>query len=205
VVEADDQARAAGVAEVIDHAFVKQHTNGFDEFIQSCRSTSWAEIEKESGLTEVALREAGEVYITAEKVIGFYGMGLTQHTHGTLNVAMLVNLLLLRGNIGKPGAGCCPVRGHSNVQGQRTVGIVEKTKLVPLDKLKDLFGFDPPAEDGMNIVEAVEGLFEGKVKAFISLGGNLLRAVPDQKRMEQAWAAQELTVMVSTKGLSGIN
>jgi molybdopterin-dependent oxidoreductase alpha subunit len=199
VVEADDQAAAAGIAEVIDHAFVKQHTTGFDEFIQSCRSTSWAEIEKESGLTEAALREAGKIYISAEKVIGVYGMGLTQHTHGTLNIAMLVNLLLLRGNIGKPGVGCCPVRGHSNVQGQRTVGIAEKTKLVPLEKLKELFGFDPPVKDGMNIVEAVEGLFEGKVKAFISLGGNLLRAVPDQKRMEQAWAEQDLTVMVSTK------
>ena len=112
---------------------------------------------------------------------------------------MLVNLLLLRGNIGRPGAGCCPVRGHSNVQGQRTVGIAEKTKLVPLDKLKELFGFDPPTEDGMNIVAAVQGLFDEKVKAFICLGGNLLRAVPDQKRMETAWAAQDLTVMVSTK------
>ena len=199
VVEADDEAKAAGKAEVIDHAFVKQHTTGFDEFIQSCRETSWAEIEKESGLTEAALREAGEVYVTAEKVIGVYGMGLTQHTHGALNIAMLVNLLLLRGNIGKAGAGCCPVRGHSNVQGQRTVGIAEKTKLVPLDKLKELFGFEPPTKDGMNIVEAVEGLFEDKVKAFFSLGGNLVRAVPDQKRMEGAWSAQDLTVMVSTK------
>jgi molybdopterin-dependent oxidoreductase alpha subunit len=199
VVEADDAARVAGKAEVIDHAFVKQHTTGFDAFIQSCRDVSWAEIEQESGLTEAALREAGEVYIIAEKVIGVYGMGLTQHTHGALNIAMLVNLLLLRGNIGKPGAGCCPVRGHSNVQGQRTVGIAEKTKLVPLDKLKELFGFDPPTKDGMNIVEAVEGLFAGKVRAFVSLGGNLVRAVPDQKRMEEAWAKQDLTVMVSTK------
>ncbi|WP_267387421.1 FdhF/YdeP family oxidoreductase [Sphingomonas sp. GC_Shp_3] len=199
VVEADDAAKAAGKAEVIDHAFVKQHTTGFDEFIRSCRDVSWAEIEQESGLTEAALREAGDVYIAADKVIGVYGMGLTQHTHGALNIAMLVNLLLLRGNIGKPGAGCCPVRGHSNVQGQRTVGIAEKTKLVPLDKLKELFGFDPPTEDGVNIVEAVEGLFAGKVKAFICLGGNLLRAVPDQKRMEDAWASQDLTVMISTK------
>lgn len=199
VVEADDAARAAGKAEVIDHAFIKQHTSGSEEFIRSCHDTSWAEIEQESGLTQAALREAAAVYIAAEKVIGVYGMGLTQHTHGALNIAMLVNLLLLRGNIGRPGAGCCPVRGHSNVQGQRTVGIAEKTKLVPLDKLKELFGFDPPTEDGMNIVEAVNGLFEGKVKAFVCLGGNLLRAVPDQKRMESAWAAQELTVMVSTK------
>jgi molybdopterin-dependent oxidoreductase alpha subunit len=199
VVEADDEASAAGKAEIIDHAFVKQHTTGFEAFIQSCRDTSWAEIEQESGLAQAALREAAAVYIAAEKVIGVYGMGLTQHTHGSLNIAMLVNLLLLRGNIGRPGAGCCPVRGHSNVQGQRTVGIAEKTKLVPLDKLKELFGFDPPTKDGMNIVAAVQGLFEGKVKAFICLGGNLLRAVPDQKQMEVAWAAQDLTVMVSTK------
>ena len=199
VIEADDEARTAGKAEVIDHGFIEQHTTGFDEFIQSCRDTGWAEIERESGLTEAALREAGDVYVAAEKVIGVYGMGLTQHTHGALNIAMLVNLLLLRGNIGRPGAGCCPVRGHSNVQGQRTVGIAEKVKLVPLDKLKMLFDFDPPTEDGMNIVEAVEGLFASKVRAFVSLGGNLVRAVPDQERMEQAWAAQDLTVMVSTK------
>lgn len=152
-----------------------------------------------SGLTEAALREAARVYIEAERVIGVYGMGLTQHTHGALNIAMLVNLLLLRGNIGRSGAGCCPVRGHSNVQGQRTVGIAEKAHLVPMDKLKSLFGFEPPTKNGMNIVEAVEGLFEGKVKAFISLGGNLVRAVPDQKRMEDAWVRQDLTVMVSTK------
>jgi len=199
VVEADDAAKAAGKDPVIDHAFIKQHTTGCEEFVQSCRGATWAEIEQESGLTQAALREAADVYIAAEKVIGVYGMGLTQHKHGALNVAMLVNLLLLRGNIGKPGAGCCPVRGHSNVQGQRTVGIAEKVKLVPLDKLKELFGFDPPTKDGMNIVEAVEGLFAGKVRAFISLGGNLLRAVPDQKRMESAWASQDLTVMISTK------
>lgn len=199
VVEADDAAKADGRPKVIDHAFVSQHTTGFEHFIQSCRDTGWAEIERESGLAEAALREAAAVYIAADKVIGVYGMGLTQHTHGALNIAMLVNLLLLRGNIGKPGAGCCPVRGHSNVQGQRTVGIAEKTKLVPLDKLQALFGFDPPKQDGMNLVAAVEGLFEGKVKAFISLGGNLVRAVPDQKRMETAWAAQELSVMISTK------
>ena len=132
-------------------------------------------------------------------MIGVYGMGLTQHTHGSLNIAMLVNLLLLRGNIGRPGAGCCPVRGNSNVQGQRTVGIAEKAHLVPLDKIDSLFGITSPRDDGMTIVDAVEGLIEGKVRAFISLGGNLLRAVPDQKRMEAAWAAQDLTVMISTK------
>lgn len=199
VVEADDAARSTGGTEVIDHAFVEQHTTGFDDFVGSCRATDWAEIEQESGLTEKAIRDAASIYIAAERVIGVYGMGLTQHTHGSLNIAMLVNLLLLRGNIGRAGAGCCPVRGHSNVQGQRTVGIAEKAHLVPLDKLKAMFGFEPPREDGMTIVDAVEGLIAGKVRAFISLGGNLLRAVPDQKRMEAAWAAQDLTVMVSTK------
>lgn len=199
VIEADDCASGAGLPEVIDHGFVKQHTIGFGAFIVSCRGADWADIERESGLTEAAIREAAAVYIAAERVIGVYGMGLTQHVHGSLNVAMLVNLLLLRGNIGRPGAGCCPVRGHSNVQGQRTVGIAEKAHLVPLDTIDELFGITSPREDGMNIVEAAEALFAGKVRAFVCLGGNLLRAVPDQQRLEQAWSAQDLTVMVSTK------
>lgn len=199
VVEADDTARAAGKPAVIDHAFVAGHTTGFDDFIASCRAADWAEIERESGLVEAAIRDAAGVYLAAERVIGVYGMGLTQHAHGALNVAMLVNFLMLRGNIGKPGAGCCPVRGHSNVQGQRTVGIAEKAHLVPLDTIDELFDITSPRDDGMNIVEAVEGLIEGKVRAFICLGGNLLRAVPDQKRMEEAWPKQDLTVMVSTK------
>jgi molybdopterin-dependent oxidoreductase alpha subunit len=199
VVEADDAARAAGKPAVIDHVFVAEHTTGFDDFIASCRAADWAEIERESGLLEAAIRDAAGVYIAAERVIGVYGMGLTQHAHGALNVAMLVNLLMLRGNIGKLGAGCCPVRGHSNVQGQRTVGIAEKAHLVPLDTIDELFDITSPRHDGMNIVEAVEGLIEGKVRAFICLGGNLLRAVPDQKRMEEAWPKQDLTVMVSTK------
>lgn len=126
-------------------------------------------------------------------------MGLTQHHQGALNIAMLVNLLLLRGNIGREGAGCCPVRGHSNVQGQRTVGIAEKAELIPMDKLKQLFDFDPPTEDGTTIVDAVKGLIAGQIRAFVCLGGNLLRAVPEQKEMEQAWEKQDLVVMISTK------
>ncbi|MDM9649131.1 FdhF/YdeP family oxidoreductase [Rhizobium sp. S163] len=199
VIEADDRALAEGGERVLDVAFIEEHTTGFEKFVEMARSSSWVEIERESGLTEVDLRKAGEVYIGAKNVIGVYGMGLTQHSQGALNVAMVVNLLLLRGNIGREGAGCCPVRGHSNVQGQRTVGIAEKTKLVPMDKLKELFDFDPPTKDGMTIVDAVKGLMSGKVKGFISLGGNLVRAVPDQKEMERVWAEQELVVMVSTK------
>lgn len=112
---------------------------------------------------------------------------------------MLVNLLLLRGNIGRPGAGCCPVRGHSNVQGQRTVGVAEKVALVPIAKLRELFGFEPPQEDGMHIVDAAEALVEGRLQAMLCLGGNLLRAMPDGKRLEAAWPKQQLTVMISTK------
>lgn len=199
VIEMDDLAVAECRPRILDVGFIEEHTTGFDQFIAVVRETTWPDIERESGLTEVALRDAGDVYISAQNVIGVYGMGLTQHAQGALNVAMIVNLLLLRGNIGREGAGCCPVRGHSNVQGQRTVGIAEKTKLIPMDKLKELFEFDPPTKDGATIVEAVKGLMNGSVKAFVSLGGNLVRAVPDQKEMERVWAAQELTVMVSTK------
>ncbi len=199
VVEADDAATQAGDKAVIDHDFITQHTVGFSPFVQYCRDADWDEIETESGLDECALRDAAKIYIEAEKVIGVYGMGLTQHSHGALNIAMLVNLLLLRGNIGREGTGCCPVRGHSNVQGQRTVGIAEKAHLVPLDKLKQLFDFDPPTKDGMAIVDVVEALIAGQVRATICLGGNLLRAVPDQQRMERGWTEQDLTVVVSTK------
>lgn len=199
VVEADDGAIAKGDKRVLDVDFIAEHTAGFDRFIELVRNTSWREIERESGLDETAIRRAGDIYLASERVIGVYGMGLTQHAQGSLNIAMLVNLLLLRGNIGREGAGCCPVRGHSNVQGQRTVGIAEKAELIPMDKLKQLFDFDPPTEDGMTIVDVVRGLMDGEVKASISLGGNLLRAVPEQKQMERAWPWQELTVAISTK------
>ena len=199
VIEADDLAVALGQPRVVDADFIAGHTKGFDRFVEAARAIEWRDIERESGLAEKALREAAQVYIEAENVIGVYGMGLTQHYEGSLNIAMLVNLLLLRGNIGRKGAGCCPVRGHSNVQGQRTVGIAEKTKLIPMDKLKILFDFDPPMKDGTTIVDAVRGLIEGRIRAFVCLGGNLLRAVPDQAAMEEAWPGQELSVMISTK------
>ncbi|MGE7370461.1 FdhF/YdeP family oxidoreductase [Neorhizobium sp. NPDC001467] len=199
VIEADDEAVASGTNRVIDVEFIDTHTTGFSSFIDCVRKSAWHDIERESGLTETAIRDAAVVYIRAERVIGVYGMGLTQHAQGALNIAMLVNLLLLRGNIGREGAGCCPVRGHSNVQGQRTVGVAEKAELIPMDKLKELFDFNPPTEDGLTIVDAVKGMIAGEIKATICLGGNLLRAVPEQSEMETGWASQDLTVMVSTK------
>ena len=199
LIEADDQAKASGGPRVLDEAFIAEHTHGLEAFADKARAMDWAELERQSGLTRGALEAAAAVYARADRVIGIYGMGLTQHRKGVETVQMLVNLLLLRGNIGKPGAGICPVRGHSNVQGQRTVGITEKPELVPLDKLAAQFGFEPPREKGLNTVEACEKILSGEVRAFIGLGGNFVRAIPERGRMEPAWRKLRLTVQVATK------
>jgi molybdopterin-dependent oxidoreductase alpha subunit len=199
VFAADDAARAAGAKRVLDVDFIAQHTDGLEQFEARVRGTSWETIVKASGLSREAIEQAAQVYVNAERVIGVYGMGLTQHVHGFENVAMLVNMLLLRGNIGREGAGVSPVRGHSNVQGQRTVGISEKPELVPLDRLAEQFGFEPPRKQGLNTVEVCEGLLEGKVRAFIGLGGNFVRAAPDSSVVEPAWTSMRLTVQIATK------
>jgi molybdopterin-dependent oxidoreductase alpha subunit len=199
LIALDREARASGGLPVLDHAFIAEHTNGFDALAAFCDETEWADIERRSGLTREALEGTAGVYARAERTIGIYGMGLTQHRLGVETVRMLANLLLLRGNIGRPGAGICPVRGHSNVQGQRTVGITEKPELAPNDKYRELYGFEPPAKKGMAIVEACEAILSGEVKAVVSLGGNLVRAVPDTARIEPAWRKLRLTVSVATK------
>lgn len=198
VLERDDDARKDNRS-IVDRAFIAEHTNGFEAFEAKVRATSWDAIEAASGMTRVAIDEAAEVYCAASSVIGIYGMGLTQHVHGFESIATFVNLLLMRGNIGREGAGISPVRGHSNVQGQRTVGISEKPELVPLDKLAEIFAFEPPRNKGMNTVEACEGILEGKVKAFIGLGGNFVRAVPETEAMEASWQKIRLTVQIATK------
>src|SRR5206468_8614709 len=134
--------------------------------------TDWSAIEEASGLSRAALEAAGQVYVESERTVAFYGMGLTQHAGGFDNVAMLINLLLLKGNIGRDGTGICPARGHSNVQGQRTVGISEKPELVPLDKLAAMYEFEPPRWKGVATVETCEAVLAGKVNAFVALGGN---------------------------------
>jgi molybdopterin-dependent oxidoreductase alpha subunit len=199
VLEADERARTTGGPRAIDTAFIDEHCHGFEEFAAAMRARTWNEIEKESGLTQGQIEQAAGTYLRAKQVIGIYGMGLTQHRNGVLNVQMLVNFLLLRGNMGKPGAGICPVRGHSNVQGQRTVGITEKPELAPLDKLEELYGFEPPRDKGMNTVDMCEAIKAGKLQALVSLGGNLVRAVPDHGQMDPAWRAIPLTVQISTK------
>ena len=192
-------AEDAAPGTVLDHDFIASETVGFEETAEAARTASWDEIERISGLTRAMIQEAADIYLSADKAIGIYGMGLTQHVNGWLNLGMLCNLLLMRGNMGKQGAGISPVRGHSNVQGQRTVGIGEKSAHMPADKLKELFGIDAPTENGLNAVRACEGILDGSVKAMISLGGNLVRALPDRQRMEEAWPTMELTVHIATK------
>ncbi|QHJ01110.1 FdhF/YdeP family oxidoreductase [Xylophilus rhododendri] len=199
VLELDDQARADGKPRVLDQPFIEAHTHGFEAFEARVRDTAWADIEHESGLQRSALEGAARIYARATAVMAVYGMGLTQHKRGLDNVTTLVNFLLMRGNIGKSGAGICPVRGHSNVQGQRTVGISEKPELVPLDKLAKQFGFEPPRDKGLTTVETCEGVIDGSVRAFIGLGGNFVRAVPDHNRVEPAWSGLRLTVQIATK------
>lgn len=142
---------------------------------------------------------AARTYAESDAVVLVYGMGLTQQVMGVENVHMVANLALLRGNIGKPGANICAVRGHSNVQGQRTVGITEKPALVPLDKLAELYRFDPPRWEGRSTVDVCDAVLSGKSRAFVSLGGNFIRAVPDTKIMEAAWPKLRLTVQIATK------
>ena len=185
--------------DVLDDAFIAGHTAYFDEFSRLLRDTSWDDIERASGLARFDLSEVGDRYAASKRVIGIYGMGLTQQVHGSQSIGLLVNLLLMRGNIGRAGTGISPVRGHSNVQGQRTVGISEKPELVPLDRLAEMFDFEPPRDTGTTTVEAVRGVLDGTVKGFVSLGGNFARAIPDIDRTDAAWGGLELNVQIATK------
>jgi len=199
LLEADADAILNGGTGLLDRDFIAQHTTGFDAFSDCVQATAWEDITCVSGLTRAALTEAAVAYGNAKAVIAHFGMGLTQHRHGVQNVRMVANLLMLRGNLGKPGAGASPIRGHSNVQGQRTVGITEKPELAPLDKLASQYGFEPPREKGLDTVGACRGIIDGSVQAVVQLGGNLVRSVPDRYVVEPAWRKLRLTVGITTK------
>lgn len=190
---------AADKKHVLDHDFIATHTAGFEEFANAARGHRWEELERVSGLTREQMVKAARIYASADAVLIAFGMGLTQHVMGVENVQMVANLALLRGNIGKPGANICAVRGHSNVQGQRTVGITEKPGLVPLDKLAELYAFEPPREVGRSTVETCEAILSGRARAFVGLGGNFLRAIPETQAVEKAWRKLRLTVQIATK------
>jgi formate dehydrogenase major subunit len=199
VIELDDEALQNGNARVLDVDFIASHTHGFDALVADLRATAWMAIERQSGLKREELVDVANSYAKAEAVIAAWGMGITQHRHGTENVQQIVNLLLLRGNIGRPGAGALPVRGHSNVQGDRTVGITEKPTPEFLDRLEQVFGFKPPRAWGHDVVSAIESMVRGDAKVFIGMGGNFVAAAPDAEVTKDAMRRLELTVAVSTK------
>ena len=199
VLEAHDTAIKNGQAPVLDLAFIAEHTHGFAEFAEELHRTGWDDILRACRLPYDQLQRVADVYVKARKVIACYGMGITQHRTGSANVQQIVNLLLLRGNIGRPGAGICPVRGHSNVQGDRTMGIDEKPSAALLDKIREVFGFEPPRAHGHNVVEAVRAMIDGTAKVFVGLGGNFVRAIPDWDIAEAAMRRLRLTVAINTK------
>ncbi len=199
VLEADDAARGAGQPPVLDTAFIAEHTDGFQAFAADIKQTAWDDILSTSGLPREQLERVAHVYMQSKAVIACYGMGITQHQLGTDNVQQLANLLFLRGNIGRLGAGICPVRGHSNVQGDRTVGIDEKPKPEFLDRLGRVFGFNPPRTHGHNVVHAIEAMLDGRAKTFIGMGGNFVAAVPEKPVVQEAMRKLRLTVAVTTK------
>ena len=195
----DDEAMAASQPRVLDTDFIAEHTQGFEALREDIEAEDWALIERESGLWRDRMVHAAEVIAKSQKVIACWGMGITQHRHGVGAVQMIANLLLLRGMIGKPGAGLCPVRGHSNVQGDRTMGIYEKPAPAFLDRLKAVYGFEPPRHDGHDTIGAIEAMRDGRASVFFAMGGNFAAATPDTPT---TWAALQrcaLTVHVATK------
>ncbi len=199
VVELDQEDLANGGSGLLDREFIETHTAGFDALLADLANTTWDLIVKKSGLTRAAIDSAALVYVRSERVIVCYGMGITQHRNGTSNVQQLANLLMMRGNMGKPGAGICPLRGHSNVQGDRTVGITEIPNKLLLDGMERAFGFRPPAEKGHNAVEAIDAIIAGRSKALICLGGNLAVAMSDPDRVFAGMRKLELAVHLCTK------
>ena len=191
--------KAVLALQAVDHDFIREHTAGFEAMVDGLDALSWDEIVAGSGLTRVQIEEAAAVYARSKATILCYGMGLTQHRDASGTVQQLVNLLLLKGNIGRPGAGICPLRGHSNVQGARTVGVAEKPAAALLDSLRDVFGFEPPRHHGHTVVEAIAAMELGTAKVFLGLGGNFAVAAPDPIRTFAAMRRLDLAVHIATK------
>ena len=199
LVALDAKSLAEGGPGVLDRDFIARHTTGIGALLADLDATSWDAIEGASGLSRSDIEFAGNIYARAERVIINYGMGITQHRHGTGNVQQIANLLMLRGNIGRRGAGISPLRGHSNVQGDRTVGITEVPNDALLDGLARVFGFEPPRNKGHNALEAVEAIGDGRSKALVCLGGNLAVAMCDTDVTFKAMRNLDLAVHIATK------
>ncbi|MFJ5027862.1 FdhF/YdeP family oxidoreductase [Streptomyces sp. NPDC088560] len=183
----------------VDEEFVREHTHGFAEFAEAARAADWDETLAATGLTRAEIERALSMALASKRTIVCWAMGLTQHKHAVPTIREVVNFLLLRGNIGRPGAGVCPVRGHSNVQGDRTMGIFERPAPAFLDALEKEFGFAPPRAHGFDVVRAIRALRDGEAKVFFAMGGNFVSASPDTEVTEAAMRRARLTVHVSTK------
>ncbi|QOV61974.1 FdhF/YdeP family oxidoreductase [Kosakonia pseudosacchari] len=199
LLETQRQRLANGEASIFDDAFIAQHTHGIEDWFAQIDATDWQTIEQQSGLKQQQLREAAAIWQNAKRVICTWAMGITQHKHSLNTVREITNLQLLGGHLGKPGAGLCPVRGHSNVQGNRTMGIDEKPPVALLDSLARHFNFEPPREHGHHTVEAISAMLRDEVKVLLALGGNLAAAAPDTPRTCEALRRCGLTVYISTK------
>ncbi|MDL4774616.1 FdhF/YdeP family oxidoreductase [Actinomadura xylanilytica] len=183
----------------VDRAFVEEHTAGFAEFEEHVRALDWDKVLEATGLTRGEIAATLGDVLAADRIVVCWAMGLTQHRNSVPTIRELVNFLLLRGNVGRPGAGVCPVRGHSNVQGDRTMGIYEKPAPAFLDALAEEFAFEPPREHGLDTVDAIRAMRDGRAKVFFAMGGNFVRATPDSAVTEAAMRGCRLTAQVSTK------
>jgi len=185
--------------DALDREFIDNYTNGFDAFVSALQAVSWDEIVNQSGVSRELIEQAAQIFVNSERTIFCWAMGLTQHRNAVANIQEIVNLMLLRGQVGKPGAGLCPVRGHSNVQGDRTVGIWERPTESFLDRLGEAFDFEPPRNHGFDTVRAIQAMHDGGAKIFFALGGNFLSATPDTDFTAAALRRCRLTAHVSTK------
>ncbi|MGW1145851.1 FdhF/YdeP family oxidoreductase [Streptomyces sp. NPDC002454] len=192
-------ADANGTAGAVDHEFVRAHTHGFEAFATAARAADWERTLAATGLERAAVQEAFRMLLASRRTVVCWAMGLTQHKHSVATIKEVVNLLLLRGAVGRPGAGVCPVRGHSNVQGDRTMGIFERPADAFLDALAEEFGFAPPRAHGHDVVRAIRALRDGAAKVLVAMGGNFVSASPDTAVTEAAVRRARLTVHVSTK------
>ncbi len=198
IMKAVLEAEARAPGRVLDWPFLREHTQGFDALRADLEAQRFDELEARSGISRRAMREAASLYCAADGVVACWAMGITQHEHGVANVQEILNLLLLRGNIGRPGAGPCPVRGHSNVQGDRTVGITERPTPAFLARLGAEFGFTPPSAPGLDTVGAIGALRDGGVRVFLALGGNFAVATPDARATAEALGRCRLAVQIAT-------
>lgn len=183
----------------VDRDFIERHTTGYEAWVEHVRAIDWAFVEETSGLSRAQITEAAEMIRDSDATIWCWAMGLTQHRNSVATIKEVVNLALVRGDIGKRGAGLCPVRGHSNVQGDRTMGIFEKMPDAFLDALGAEFGFEPPRQHGVDVVDSIRALRDDKASFFMALGGNFIHASPDTDLTSRVMAKAGITVQVSTK------